>query len=309
MIDVNVFLDNRNIVPQMEVSSKEEAVRVLVDKMFEGKLTRSFPMDKEHVVDEVMKREKMQSTGIGNGLAFPHARIEGWGPFSMAMGVCKNSIDFNSIDSIPVKMVFLMISSPDEPYIILQTMAAMIRFLTAAGAQEPGFMDNPLKVNKILEAFGRSNITATETILARDISRPAVDTLTLETSIEEATRSMHLKQMDALPVVDEYNRFCGEVSCLQVFQYEMPDFFKQLKTVSFVRNIDPFERYFRIKRDLKVKDVYTKDSRPLQQDSTLLEIIFEMTVGRRNRLYVVGNEGKLTGTIDRFCIIDKILFF
>ena len=309
MINISDFLNSDRIISAMKVSTREGAIRELAGNICKRKREKAFPFDEEKVFDEVMKRENMQSTGIGNGLAFPHARIEGWGEFAMAMGVCRDSIDFKSIDSIPVKFVFLMISSPNEPYIILQTMAAIIRFLTEVGGHEPGVLNNPVKIQRILDMFVRAPITATETILAMDIARPAVNTVTLETSIEDATRMMHLKQLDALPVIDENERFRGEISCLQVFQYGMPDFFKQLNTISFVKHIDPFERYFRIKRDLKVKDVYTKDPAPLRKNSTLLEIIFEMTVRQKNKLYIVDEQGKLSGTIDRFCIIDKILFF
>jgi nitrogen PTS system EIIA component len=309
MININDFLNSDKIIPDMTASSKQEAIGLLVDKIFSGEPDRSFPIDRDAVLQEVMKRENMQSTGIGNGVAFPHARIEGWGDFAMAMGVCRSALEFESIDSIPVKFVFLMISSQDEPYIILQTMAAIVRFLTEVGGHQPDVLNNPVKMQKILDMFVLAPITVTDNILARDIARPVVDTVHLDTSIEDATRKMHLKQMDVLPVVDAHDRFCGEISCLQVFRYGMPDFFQQLNTISFVKHIDPFERYFRIKRDLTVKDVFEKDSSPLDENSTLLEIIFEMTVKRKNKLYIVDAQRKLTGTIDRFCIIDKILFF
>ena len=89
-------------------------------------------------------------------------------------------------------------------------------------------------------------------------------------------------------------------------QYGMPDFFKQLNTISFVRHIDPFEKYFKIKRDLKVRDVFADDSKPIQKDSTLIEVIFEMTVKNKSKLFMVDEDGTLAGVIDRFCIIDKI---
>jgi predicted transcriptional regulator len=60
---------------------------------------------------------------------------------------------------------------------------------------------------------------------------------------------------------------------------------------------------------MKVQDIAIRDVEPVSQDSTLLEMIFQMTVKGRSKLYVVGEDGKLTGAIDRFCIIDKILFF
>ena len=308
MIDISKHLNSESIIPDLTARTKEEAIRALVEKIFEDKLTQDYPLSREEACEAVINRENLQTTGIGNGLAFPHARIEGWGEFAMSMAVSKEGIDFTSLDGKPAKFIFLLISSPDEPYSILQTMSAIIRFLSDMGHGE-NILENPVKIQEILERFLKKDIEATEQILARDIARPVMDYVSLETSVEEVTRTMHLKRHDILPVVDNNNKFCGEISCCEIFEYGMPDFFKQLNTISFVRHIDPFEKYFKIKRDLKVRDIFMAGSKPIQKDNTLLEVIFEMTVKKKSKLFMVDEDGALSGVIDRFCIIDKILFF
>ncbi len=308
MIDISRYLNSDSIIPDLKAGTKEEAIQTLVDKIFRGKLVRDYPLDRGEVCEAVLGRENLQTTGIGNGLAFPHARIEGWGSFAMAMGVSKSGIDFTSLDGKPARFIFLMISSPDEPYIILKTMSGIIHFLSDMGHGED-ILESPVKIQEVLKRFLKKDIKTTEQILARDIARPVVNCVTLDTSIEEVTRTMHLRRRDILPVVDENRKFCGEISCLEIFEYGMPNFFKQLNTISFVRHIDPFEKYFRIKRDLKVKDIFIRESKAIQKDSTLLEVIFEMTVKKRSKLFMVEEDGTLAGIIDRFCIIDKILFF
>ena len=136
-----------------------------------------------------------------------------------------------------------------------------------------------------------------------------INFVTLETSIEEATHIMHLNRLDVLAVLKENSEYCGEISCLDIFEHGMPDFFKQLNTVSFVKHIDPFEKYFKIKGDLKVKDFYKRGDSSIKDTATLLEIIFNMTVKKKSKLFVVKEDGRLAGVIDRFCIIDKVLFF
>ncbi|MGB2601727.1 MAG: PTS sugar transporter subunit IIA [Candidatus Omnitrophota bacterium] len=308
MIDISKYLNSESIIPDLKASTKEEAIRALVDRIFEDKPVRDCPVGQEEACEEVIKRENLQTTGIGNGLAFPHARIEGWGDFAMSMAVSKGGIDFTSLDGKPVKFIFLLISSPNAPYVILQTMSAIIRFLSDMGHGED-ILENPVRIQEILERFLEKDIEATEQILARDIARPVMNYVSLDTPVEEVTRTMHLNRHDILPVVDENNKFCGEISCCEIFEYGMPHFFKQLNTISFVRHIDPFENYFKIKRDLKVKDIFMDGSNPIQKDNTLLEVIFEMTVKKRSKLFMVDEDGTLAGVIDRFCIIDKILFF
>ena len=120
---------------------------------------------------------------------------------------------------------------------------------------------------------------------------------------------MHLHHLDVLPVLDDENKFYGVICCLDIFAYGIPDFFNQLHTVSFVRHIDPFEKYYRIRKGLKVKDLIKRDlSSAISKKDTLLEIIFQMTVKQHSHLYIL-DEGCLAGEIDRFSIVDKILFY
>ncbi len=308
MIDISRYLNSDLIIPDLDVKTRGDAVKALISRVFMDKVVEKYPVSIDDAWEAVMKRESLQTTGIGNGLAFPHARIEGWGRFSMAMAVCREAIEFKSLDGKPVRFIFLMISSPDEPYIILQTMSAIIRFLNDAGDGDVLFKD-PENIKDLLQSFLRKDIETTEQILARDIARPVVNYVSLDTSVEEVTRTMHLKRSDILPVVDGNNKFRGEISCCDIFEYGMPDFFKQLNTISFVRHIDPFEKYFSIKRDLKVRDIFTERGGSIRKDNTLLEVIFEMTVRKRAKLFMTDEEGELAGVIDRFCIIDKILFF
>ena len=119
---------------------------------------------------------------------------------------------------------------------------------------------------------------------------------------------MHLSKLDILPVIDEDDMLIGEISCLDIFSYGIPDFFNQLQTISFMKYLDPFEKYFKFKKDLKVKDIYKSDVNTIKRDATLIEMIFEMTTRNKSKLFVV-RKGKLVGVVDRFTIIDKILFF
>ncbi|MBN2484007.1 MAG: PTS sugar transporter subunit IIA [Candidatus Omnitrophica bacterium] len=292
-----------NLVPQ----NKYQVIKILLDKLFE--FYPDIVLNKDDVLAAVTEREDSQTTGIGAGLAFPHARIENWQGLSVVVGICKDGTDFESVDNIPVKMVFLMISSPDDSYAILKTMAGIARFFRETGENIDSFINQCFAEGGIFAQLNKNNKETEKQITANDIVRPVQNVVSIDTSIEEATQTMHLNHLDVLPVIDEHGRFCGELSCIDIFNYEMPHFFSQLQTVSFVRHIDPFEKYFRIKRDLKVKDFYRKGPKALRADATLLEIVFELTVKNRSTVFVVDGDDRFIGAIDRFCIVDKILFF
>ena len=130
----------------------------------------------------------------------------------------------------------------------------------------------------------------------------------LETSVNETAKIMNIYHYDFLPVVDNKGIMCGEISCLDIFCYGIPDFFNQLQTVSFVRHLDPFGKYFQYQQSLLVRDVYSKDAPIISDSATLMEIIFLVTAKNHSTLYVV-EDHKLVGILDRFSIMDKILFF
>ena len=133
MIDITKYLSLDLIIHDLGKSTREGAIKALIAKILQKARFAEGPFNEENVYTAVMERENQQTTGIGNGLAFPHARIEGWKDFSIAMGISREGIGFDSLDKMPVNYVFVLISSHEEPYIILQTMSTLIRFLVEDG--------------------------------------------------------------------------------------------------------------------------------------------------------------------------------
>ena len=307
MGSLNEYIDERLIISDLKTETKEDAIQVLVDKIFELK-SDIFPEDLTNsgLYKRVIERENIQTTGLGNSIAFPHARIEKFKDLALAIGISKEGINWKSFDRKPCNIICLMISPQLKPYLILQMMAVLARFL---GKQENiNKITSGLSPENIAQLIKESSLSTEKIVLAKDIMRPVEKYVNLETSIEETTQIMHLSRLDILPVIDDDKTLFGEISCLDIFTYGIPDFFNQLQTISFMRSLDPFGKYFKFKKNLKVKDIYSTNVNEISKDTTLMEIIFEMTTKNKLKLFVVDSD-KLIGVIDRFSVIDKILFF
>ncbi len=307
MKSINEYIDDRLIISDISAETKEEALRALVDRIFEVR-PEIFSGDfaASDLYGQVLERENIQTTGMGNGIAFPHARIADFNDFVLAIGISKNGIDWKSRDDKPCHRICLMFSPILKPYLILQMMSVLASFMC-----EPENINRltcDLSSKQIAELIKESTLVTTKMVLARDIMHPVLKTVQLETSIEEATHMMHLNRLDILPVIDDTDTLLGEISCMDIFKYGIPDFFSQLQTISFMRNLDPFEKYFKLKKDLKVRDIYSPDVNVIPKEATLMEMIFEMTTKNKLKLFVVDSD-KLIGAVDRYSIIDKILFF
>ena len=77
----------------------------------------------------LLEREKMGSTGFGNGIAIPHCKIAGMKEFVLALGVSVRGVDFEAMDSRHVHIFCAIVGPPDEPEMHLRLLAAASRVL------------------------------------------------------------------------------------------------------------------------------------------------------------------------------------
>lgn len=131
------FLDERAIVLDMKATTKEEAIRELLDVAVEqGELKAK---DVGKVFELVMEREQRGSTGLGAGIAIPHVKdCPGLSGLTGALGRSSEGIPFDAIDGNPVHLVFLILGgsgTAGDHVEILKKLAALrmnehfIRFL------------------------------------------------------------------------------------------------------------------------------------------------------------------------------------
>lgn len=112
---------------------KDEVIEELIHQLVSaGQLSQRGP-----AVEAVLRREEKMSTGIGGGIAIPHAQVAGVSGLKMAVGISEAGIDFGALDSEPVKIFFLILSGLDSPGAHLEALAEISRI-----CREPGFIDS-----------------------------------------------------------------------------------------------------------------------------------------------------------------------
>lgn len=108
-VKISDYLD-ASLIEFLGVSTRNEAIQLLIDRLDqEGKLP-----DREVFRKAIFEREELVSTGIGLGVAVPHAKLKGFKGFFIAIGIQpKKGIEWNAIDKAPVRIIFL-IGGPDN---------------------------------------------------------------------------------------------------------------------------------------------------------------------------------------------------
>jgi len=100
---------NPKLVMHLKVDDRDEALSALVELLAEEKKL----LDKEAFHQAIVERERIVSTGIGMGVAVPHAKLSGYTTFFIAIGIHQKGIAWDALDGVPVRLVF-MIGGPDD---------------------------------------------------------------------------------------------------------------------------------------------------------------------------------------------------
>lgn len=97
------------LVAFLDVHSRDEALEALVETLdTSGKLH-----DRQRFYEAIMERERIVSTGIGMGVAIPHAKLSSYNNFFIAIGVLQRGVEWKALDSGPVRLIF-MIGGPED---------------------------------------------------------------------------------------------------------------------------------------------------------------------------------------------------
>lgn len=124
------FISSDWIVPHLgEPAGKSELFEVLLTQFAQefGDAART------NAVEALQRRESQGTTGIGNGVALPHATVvaPGFSRTRIYLGVSPEGIDFQALDDQPVNVVFLIISSEDDVKRHIGILARIARLFTS----------------------------------------------------------------------------------------------------------------------------------------------------------------------------------
>lgn len=121
------LIDTKAIVSELQATTKEDVIQELIDALAAaGKIDKG---DSKKLIAALMAREQLGSTGIGQGLAVPHAKHNSVGNLVAAFGRSKKGIDFDSLDGEPVYLVFLLLSNKEASGQHLEALAYITKLL------------------------------------------------------------------------------------------------------------------------------------------------------------------------------------
>jgi mannitol/fructose-specific phosphotransferase system IIA component (Ntr-type) len=128
------LLSAEQIIPEMKAIERWSAIVELIDLLVsQGKIK---PADRESILASLKQREETMSTGIGFGIAIPHASSDRIDEVVASFGRSSEGIEFDALDNAPVKFVVLFIVPKNQFQTHLRTLASIAKFLNDRSIRE-----------------------------------------------------------------------------------------------------------------------------------------------------------------------------
>jgi nitrogen PTS system EIIA component len=122
---LSAYVAEKNILLDMQPADKTEAVEQLARLLLRGRADAVTTA----TIQQLLTREAIESTGIGHGIAIPHARVAGLKDLVCAVGRLATPLDFRSVDRQPVHFIFLICYPPDRQTLYLNFVSTLARLL------------------------------------------------------------------------------------------------------------------------------------------------------------------------------------
>ncbi len=142
------------IIPEMQAVERTAAIVELVDLLVaRGRIKAG---DRDVVLAALRQREETMSTGIGLGIAIPHASSDRVDQVVAAFGRSSAGIEFDSLDNAPVKFIVLFVVPKDQFQTHLRTLAAIAKFLNDRAVRDRlGTASSAQDILSIFESTGK----------------------------------------------------------------------------------------------------------------------------------------------------------
>jgi len=129
------YLKTCQIIFDLKAQTKVEAFEELLDLLKKERLIK----DRKPVLTRVIAREELASTGIGHGIALPHARMDTGQDLAVAVGRSEKGLEFDAIDGEPVHLIILIVWNPAIPGLFNHVFAGLAKFLVNENFRERVF--------------------------------------------------------------------------------------------------------------------------------------------------------------------------
>lgn len=131
-VKIAELLDPAAIVAELKGTGKNDVLAELAEAL----IAANPALRRDEVIRVLLERERLGSTGIGDGIAIPHGKLKNLEKQLIAFGLSRKGVDFDAMDGKPAKLFFLLIAPEEAVGIHLKTLARISKLLKTSQARE-----------------------------------------------------------------------------------------------------------------------------------------------------------------------------
>ncbi|MBS3648628.1 PTS IIA-like nitrogen regulatory protein PtsN [Pseudaminobacter sp. 19-2017] len=126
-MDLSDLVQAPAVLPALKANSKKQVLQLLAER---AAAITGIP--EREVFDTILQRERLGSTGVGNGIAIPHGKLPGVKQITGVFARLENPVDFEALDDQPVDLVFLLLAPEGAGADHLKALSRIARVLRDA---------------------------------------------------------------------------------------------------------------------------------------------------------------------------------
>ena len=123
-MDLSDLIEAPAILPVLKANSKKQLLQLLAEKA--ASITG---IPEREIFDTILQRERLGSTGVGNGIAIPHGKLPGVKRITGVFARLETPVDFEALDDQPVDLVFLLLAPESAGADHLKALSRIARML------------------------------------------------------------------------------------------------------------------------------------------------------------------------------------
>ena len=293
------YFGAESVLPHCGDMVRDDVIRTLVEKILAG---GGVPMSADQLVGEVLAREGLGSTVVRDGLAVPHARIDGLKEPCVAIATSVRGIEWPGEHQGKVHIVFLMLIPREDPALYLKVLRALGSALK--DQEDFNLVAGMTSAGEIYRFFKTGQAYLPRYLTAADFITPECEALHETDSLQTFISALIAGRISELPVVDAFGNLKGVARADNLLRACIPEHFQWMDDLSGILDFEPFVQVLDDEHSTPVTTILDDKYPVVSPDSPAVQIACEMMKYKSSKCYVCDGDRfvgvvKLTGFLNK----------
>ena len=231
---MTTFFKKEDVLPHCGDMSRDDVVRTLVS----GIVQRNKLPKGDGLADEVLTREQAGSTVIMDGLAVPHARVEGLDRPYAAIATSERGIKWSEESPSKVHIVFLILTPREDPAVYLKVLHVLGTILS--DREQFNLVAAMSNAGEIYRFFESGEVYLPRFLTAADIMKREYKALRFNDTLQICINALISEHTSELPVVDSDGCLKGVARADNLLRACIPEHFLWMDDISSILDFEPF---------------------------------------------------------------------